>query len=155
MSLEKQQLIFTLIKHMLKSCWLRVLWHAFRGKMCNEHYLIIFFVHNCKGKKNFTVHVVQVCPSNCCSHESLACSNLAKYFTAEPQTAPALQQKGVASVYHNGVTLVVYIPKEQWRVTGVCVQYKVLSARQVWVRLSRKQQAKFKLHLKNCWDLNT
>lgn len=41
-------------------------------------------------------------------------------------------------------TPVVYIPRKQWRVTGVCVQYKPLSAGQVWVRLSRKQQAKFK-----------
>lgn len=30
--------------------------------------------------------------------------------------------------YHAGVAVVVYIPKEQWRVTGVCVQYKPHSA---------------------------
>ena len=45
-------------------------------------------------------------------------------------------------MFHAGATLVVYIPKKQWRVTGVCVQYKPLSAGQVWVRLSRKQQAR-------------
>lgn len=98
---------------------------------------------------------MQLSTRYCCSFESFACCNLAKHLSAAPQTAPALQQKPAVPVYHTGLALVVYIPKEQQRVTGVCVQYKLLSARHVWVRLGRKEQAKFKLHVKNRWDLNT
>lgn len=116
--------------------------------MCNEHHLMISFVQTCKGKRNFIVQVTVV-PLN---HFQ------AVTWQSTPVLNPKLHlhcnKKRIAPVYPTDVTL-VYIPKEQRRVTGVCVQYKLLSARQVWVRLSHKQQAKFKLHLKNRWDLNT
>ena len=89
-------------------------------------------------------------PSHCCSFQSFArcnldalqCCSLRCTCTATERAAEAL----------TAVTLLVYIPGERRRVTGVCVQHTLPSARQVWVRLSRKQQAKFKLHLR---DLNT
>ncbi len=58
MSLEKQHLIFTLIKYMWKCCWLRGLWHVFREQICNEHNLISFFAQTCKRKKNCIVHIL-------------------------------------------------------------------------------------------------
>lgn len=87
---------------------------------------------------------MQLRPSNCCSFQLVARCVLAKPFSPPSQTA----QKYAAPVYGAAVTSVIYIPKEQQRVTAVCVQYKPLTARQVWVRPGCKQQAKFKLHSK-------
>lgn len=91
---------------------------------------------------------IQLIPRYCCSFELFASCYLAKHFGPASQTTPASQEKHATPVNCAGVTLVVYIPEEQCRVTAVCVQYKLLLARQVWVRLGCKQQAKFKLHFK-------
>ena len=92
----------------------------------------------------------------CCAGGEVSC-NLINGSDANPPQLHlrALQQKCAAPVYHAGVTLVVYIPKEQWRVTGLCAQYEALSAGQVRVRLSHNWQAKFKLLEKSRWDLIT
>lgn len=107
--------------------------------------MIFFFVQTCYWNRNFIVYAVN---SNCCSFQSVARRNLAKPFGPASQTAPAPQQKHAAPIYGSAVTLAVCIPKERRRVTEVCVQYKPLAARQVWVRPDCKLQAKFKLHSK-------
>lgn len=78
---------------------------------------MIFFVQTCKGRENFVVHAVR--PWILLNHLHA----VTWQSTLELHSKLHLHcNKNVQTpVYHTGVTLVVYIPKEQQRVTGVCV----------------------------------
>ena len=47
-----------------------------------------------------TLFCIELTPSGSCSLESFACCNLGQHLSVAPQTAPALQQKCAALVYH-------------------------------------------------------
>ena len=103
---------------------------------------MISFVQTCKKEREPDCSS----PSKCSFALSVTCQSASapnsKLHLHCNKKKKSKERKRAASVFHAGATLVVYIPKKQWRVTGVCVQYKPLSAGQVWVRLSRKQQAR-------------